>query len=311
MEDGMSTATPNDRALIDELKRAIAAMVDDRSLRTTIGDAWLTNIDRLCQKVLTCDPNDFLNWDMISRTMVVGNADFVRDELNFLKDLPDWKDRWENAIEESPVGHPTFYDDFPSSSGNLIHQAYHLAQFNKKTGLDVSQASIVFEFGGGYGSMCRLVHNLNFKGRYVIFDLPPFSALQLFFLNMNNISSMTSNAYFEKASEGVICVSELKHLEAILADYANTGDAIFIATWSLSETPIILREALLSLVKSFNAFLVAYQGCFGNIDNMRFFDEWVNATKKIEWHSWKIEHLPNQLYRDNYYLMGKKRESNS
>jgi hypothetical protein len=303
----MSTATNNQQALIDELKRTISAIVDDSSRRTTTGDAWLTNIDRLCQKILTSDPNDFLNWDMISRTMVVGNADYVREELDFLKNLPDWNERWENALQESIVGHPTYYDDFPSSSGNLIHQAYHLAQFEKLTGIDIGQASFIFEFGGGYGSMCRLVHSLNFKGRYVIFDLPPLSALQLFFLNMNGISSIASNAYFENDSNDVICVFELKHLETILADYVNISDAVFIATWSLSETPISLRQDILSLVKRFNAFLVAYQGYFGNIDNMGFFDEWVNSTKNVEWHSWKIEHLPNQLYRDNFYLMGKKR----
>jgi hypothetical protein len=307
LEDGMSTATNNDRRLIEELRSSIAAMVDDRSRQATVGDAWLTNTDRLCQKILISDPNDFLNWDMISRTMVVGNADFVRDELDFLKNLPDWKERWENALQESPVGHPTYYDDFPSSSGNLIHQAYHLAQFEKLTGIDIGQASFIFEFGGGYGSLCRLVHRLNFKGRYVIYDLPPFSALQLFFLKMNCISSMTSSAYAGKASNEVICVSEFKHLESILADDVNMDDAVFIATWSLSETPVSLRQTILSLVKQFRAFLVAYQGCFGNIDNMGFFDEWMNTMMNIEWHRWKIEHLPNQLYRDNYYLMGKKR----
>lgn len=303
----MSIDTNNDRALIDELKRTIAAIVDDRSRRTTVGDAWLTNLDRLCQQVLTCDPNDFLNWDVILRTMVVGNAEFVRDELNYLQDLPDWKSRWEKALEESPVGNPTLYNDFPASSGNLIHQAYHVAQFENKTGMDISHAKIVFEFGGGYGSMCRLVHSLNFKGRYVIFDLPPFSALQRFFLNMNGISSITSNAFFEKASNGVICVSEFELLEPILSDYANIGDSVFIANWSLSESPINLRHSILSIVKPFQAFLIAYQGLFGDIDNVGFFEEWINTMKDIKWHNWKIKYLPNQLYKDNYYLMGKER----
>jgi hypothetical protein len=239
--------------------------------------------------------------------MVVGNAEFVRDELNYLKDLPDWKSRWEKALEESPVGNPTLYNDFPSSSGNLIHQAYHLAQFENKTGMDISHAKIVFEFGGGYGSMCRLVHGLNFKGRYVIFDLPPFSALQRFFLNMNGISSITSNAFFEKTSNGVVCVSELKQLEAILSDHANIGDAVFIANWSLSESPINLRHFILPIVKPFKAFLIAYQGRFDDTDNVGFFEEWISKMKDIKWHNWKIKHLPNQLYRDNYYLMGKKR----
>jgi len=304
----MSIVANNNRALIDELKRTIAKIVDDSSLRATIGDAWRTNFDLLCQKVLTCDPNDFLNWNVILRTMVVGNADFVRDELDFLKDLPDWKRRWEMALEESPVGNPTLYNDFPSSSGNLIHQAYHLAQFENKTGMDISNASFVLEFGGGYGCMCRLVHSLNFKGRYVIFDLPPFSALQRFFLNMNGISSITSNAFFEKNSNGVICVSELEQLESILSCHAYIGNAVFITNWSLSESPINLRHSILPLVKSFKAFLVAYQGRFGDIDNVGFFEEeWINTMKDIKWHHWKIKHLPNQLYRDNYYLMGKKR----
>jgi len=125
--------------LIDELRKTITAIVDDGLDKIIIDDAWRANVDRLCKQVLTGNPGDFLQWDVISRTMVVGNADFVRDELNFLKNLPDWKGRWENAIAESPVGHPTFYDDFPSSSGNLIHQAYHLAQFGKKRGWTLAQ----------------------------------------------------------------------------------------------------------------------------------------------------------------------------
>ncbi len=303
----MDTAVNNVGALTDELKRTVAAIVDDSSCGMTIADAWCANLERLCQKVLTSDPNDFLNWDVVLRTMVVGNAVFVAEELNFLKGLSDWKSRWEKAIEESPVGNPTLYDGFPSSSGNLIHQAYHLAQFEDKTGMDIGKAEIVVELGGGYGSMCRLVHNLNFKGRYVIFDLPPFSALQRFSLNMNGIPAVTADVFLEKASDGVICVSELEQLESILSMYSNTGDALFIANWSLSEAPVSLRHSILSLIKPFKAFLIAYQGLFGDIDNVGYFEEWVETMKDIRWHTWKIKHLPNKRYRDNYYLMGKKK----
>jgi len=303
----MCKANKNDIALIDELKQTITAIVDDSTRRTTVGDAWLTNLDRLCQEVLTCDPNDFLNWDVIIRTMVVGNAEFVRDELNYLQALPDWESRWEKALEESSVGNPTLYNDFPSSSGNLIHQAYHLAQFENTTGIDITRARLVFEFGGGYGSMCRLVHNLNFKGRYVIFDLPPFSALQYFFLNKNGISTAKSNEYSKKSSHGVICVSDFEQLETILSDHENITDAVFIATWSLSEAPISLRQNVLSLVRQFEAFLIAYQGYFGNVDNVKFFEEWIGTMKNTKWHNWKIKHLPNHIYKDNYYLIGQKK----
>lgn len=300
----MCKASNNDSAFIDELKKTIAEIVDDGLGSTVIDSAWLTNMDRLCHRVLTSDPGDFLQWDVILRTMVVGNAEFVRDELNFLKVLPDWKSRWENAIEESTVGNPTLYDDFPSSSGNLIHQAYHLAQFEKKTGIDISRASLVFEFGGGYGSMCRLVHKLNFCGRYVIFDLPPWSALQNYYLNMNGIPSTYSNENSKRTTNGTFCVSQFERLEAILSEHISCKDAIFIANWSLSESPVNLRHSILSLVKQFNAFLLAYQGFFGNVDNVDFFEKWTDTMKNIEWHNWKIEHLPSRLYRDNYYLMG-------
>ena len=274
----MQMAKENNLVLSGELKKSIAKIVDDYIDKATTDSAWLINVDRLCHKILTSDPGDFLQWEVILRTMVVGNAEFVRNELNFLKELPDWKNRWEKAIEESLVGNPTLYDDFPSSSGNLIHQAYHLAQFEKRTGIDISQAGFVFEFGGGYGSMCRLVHNLNFKGRYVIFDLLPLSALQRFFLNMNSIPAISSDAYFEKNLKGVICVSELKQLKVILS---NVSDAIFIATWSLSEAPIDLRQSIISLVKQFKGFLLAYQGYFSNIDNVKFHICQINFIKTI------------------------------
>ena len=303
----MFISTKKESELIDQLRRTISENVKDVLDKTTIDDTWCKNINKFCELVLTSDPKEFLQWDVILRTMVVGNADFVRDELNFLKSLSDWKGRWLNAIEESLVGNPTLYDDFPSSSGNLIHQAYHLAQFEKKTGMDISQASFIFEFGGGYGSMCKLVHNLNFKGRYVIFDLPPLSALQSFFLNMNRISAISYNEYLEINSNGVICVSEFEQLKTIISDNRNISDAVFIANWSLSESPINLRHSILPLVRSFKAFLVAYQGLFGDIDNVKFFEEeLVNANKNIKWHNWKIKHLSNQRYRDNYYLMGNK-----
>ncbi|MFA6357081.1 MAG: hypothetical protein WCY09_00220 [Candidatus Omnitrophota bacterium] len=292
--------------LTAEFKKTIAKIVNDSLDKNAIDGAWLTNADRLCRKILTCDPGDFLQWDVILRTMVVGNANFVRDELDFLQALPDWESRWKDAIEESSVGNPTYYDEFPSSSGNLIHLAYHLAQFEKKTGIDINRAGFILEFGGGYGGMCRLIHKLNFKGRYIIFDLPPLSALQHFFINMNGIPVGYYNKFLEKDSNGVICVSDFAHLGAVVSDYPNIDNAVFLATWSLSETPISLRQSILSLVEPFKAFLLAYQGYFGNIDNSGFFLEWADAMNDIEWHSWKIKHLPNKLYRDNYYLMGKR-----
>ena len=47
---------------------------------------------------------------------------------------------------------------------------------------DLSSSGVIVEFGGGYGSMCRLLHKLGFSGQYFIYDLPEFVALQRYFL---------------------------------------------------------------------------------------------------------------------------------
>jgi len=70
----------------------------------------------------------------------------------------------------------------------LIHHTYHIAQFEDKVGERISNFDFIFKFGGGYGSMCKLLHNPGFKGRYVLYDFPVFSALQEFFLKCHNIS---------------------------------------------------------------------------------------------------------------------------
>jgi hypothetical protein len=87
------------------------------------------------------------------------------------------------VLVESPVGNPKPSPDYPGSSGNLIHQAYSLAQLTEIGDCRLENLSQIVEFGGGFGTMCKLVHQLGFKGRYIIFDLPECSALQEYYLN--------------------------------------------------------------------------------------------------------------------------------
>jgi hypothetical protein len=173
---------------------------------------------------------------------------------------------------------------------------YHLARFQDQTKEKIGDLDFVFEFGGGYGSMCRLIHNIKFKGRYVIFDLPMFSALQVFFLKMIGLDTeLGVNLH----SEGISCVSEISQLEEIIKK-ANKK-SLFIATWSISETSTEARNPILKVGKRFNLFLIAYQKTFGKVDNVAFFDSWTKQMDKVEWYNSEITHLPN-----NYYLFGRK-----
>ena len=79
---------------------------------------------------------------------------------------------------------------------------------------------------------------------------------------------------------------------------------MFLASWSISETPVSFRDSILSLVANFNYFLIAYQGQFEDNNNIEFFNDWKNSLKTIKWVNYKIEQIPNTFYRDNFYLIG-------
>lgn len=301
-----SLAPPTDREkeLIEELRGAFSRFPSSKPKNRLLSEnEWLQNVNRLRELVLNNNPREFLRWDLILRTMVVTHASYIGPELKYLKSLPDWSNRWTEAIKESSVGHPVPHWQYPDSSATLIHHAYHWARFEEKTAIRANGIKCVLEFGGGYGSMCRLLHNLGFQGKYILLDLREFSALQEFFLKSVGVDIHELDS-FMTAKSGIVCISDLQELYAILSNHIEVSDSMFIATWSISETPLSLRNAILPLVSSFKAFLIAYQDCFGEVDNIDFFGNWRETQKDIEWYDWKIENVPNSRY-----LVGKRKTS--
>ena len=295
-------ATDRERELIRELRTTIGELPRGEPATPSGSEqAWTDHAEHLRELVLTRDPREFLRWELFHYTMFVLYARSIDIELRHLKSRPDWSSRWRQAIKETGFGRPLPYWRYPRSSGNLIHHAYHLAQFEEETAKPVNDMSFVFEFGGGYGGMCRLFHNLNFRGKYVIFDLPHFSALQKFFLGSIGITVHSPDS-FKSARSGVICVSGIEELRTILASNAGNDSSMFIATWSISEAPISLRNSILSLASQFDTFLVASQSRFEGINNVEYFEDWKDTQTDLEWHRWQIEHMGR-----NFYLVGKRK----
>lgn len=295
----LPTPSNFEKGFLLELQQSFQQLpVRDVTTLSRAENAWRGNMNRLRELVLSQDPREFLRWDVISQTMFVDDARYLSKELAYLKQRPDWGTRWKSAIRESSVGHPTPYVYYPRSSGNLIHHAYHLANFEEKTGIEVQNVGVVFEFGGGYGSMCRLFHNLGFQDKYIIFDLPHFSLLQKYFLQVVGLTVHRSVKDFVAAHDGVLCVSDSGMLVSALAhvDYTNS---MFLGTWSVSESPLDVRSKIMPLLAGFNSFLFAYQDTFEEIDNIIYFDNWRENVRSVVWHSWPIAHAPG-----NNYLVG-------
>lgn len=291
--------------LIKELRKDFSSFgLRDHEDSLIVEKKWTDHVERLKERVLTRDPREFLRWDVIRDTMSVQNAKYVTAELNHLKTTHDWNNVWKKAIRECEAGHPIPFPLCPRSSGNLIHQAYHLCALREVTGIRLDEVDAVFEFGGGYGCICGLLHNLGFKGKYLIYDLPPLCFLQKFFLRLSGIPVCTGDSFHGK-ERGVLSVSNIEHLKTIIDNNFDTTRSLFIGTWSLSESPVALRILILPVVLRFRFVLIAFQDYFGHTNNIEFFSAWLkDQDGTMQWHQQEIDHLPG-----NRYLIGSRNDN--
>lgn len=285
--------------LADTFKRKIQSLeIPDSVGMTPAQKAWNENMHDLKRLAQTDDPRNFLSWQVVGGTMFVKYAKYSRAEYKYLRRLPDWN-RWKSALVENITGNPVRCPFDTSTSCNIVHHAYHLAQFEDFYNKQVNSFNNVFEFGGGYGSMCRLFFNLGFKGRYLIIDLPAFSMLQEYYLGSIGIPVLNVDEYVAGKS-GVLCISELDAIETLAE--TNT-DSLFLATWSISEAPLSVRNRVLdNYPGSFDAYLFAYQPNFEDVNNTEYFEQYCYKHSDYLWQTREISLLPGQKY-----LFGRKR----
>ena len=218
----------------------------------------------------------FLRWEVIHATMFVGEAPYIELELDDL--LADKSLVWGTALHESNVGDPPRLSYCEWTSGNKVVQCYHLQQLAKRIPIEPSAWHMVFEFGGGYGSMCHVIHRLGFKGIYSLADLPEFLLLQEYYLSQLGIDPNI--------------VHTPPHAMAV---------DLFIALFSFSEVPIELRERYLQNVEA-ESYLFAYQPQWGEFDNIKWFKSIQDRLPNYYW--WDFECQYKNEYR---YLIGIKK----
>lgn len=250
--------------------------------------SWRDHCAKLSNHIENNDCRRFLTWPEVRLTMFIAHAAYVRFELEYLKSLPEWRSRWRPALEEVRLGSPSRYIWAPYSSANLVHHAFQLSKWEEESGRRVDDMETIFEFGGGYGSMCRLAHSLGFRGQYLILDLEPFCSLQEYFLSSIGLPQVSMASNYTK--NGFLATSDIP---AIAEHLTSPSDrSLFIATWSLSESPLGVREEVEPLINRCGHLLVSFQDRFEGIDNNRYFSELGRVQKgkvlKIE----QLAHLP-------------------
>lgn len=259
---------------------------------------WLDRQKRLRENILNKDPRDFFTWEEIKYSML---GQYLPHELMFLKKSPMWN-LWKKALEETEFCEINKSWDLPfKSRATVISNAFKLAQLVITHGINMKKINTIFEFGGGYGSISRLCYRLGFEGTYVIFDLPEFSALQKYFLSSSGLPLNITYAPSEKSENTVILLSQIKQLKE---QFKKTPPDIFIATWSLSESPLSLRKIIVNLIKEAKYYLIAYQERFPVITGIDNIDYFKNFQKEILNTEWKT--IPLKLSSKDYFLIGKK-----
>ena len=227
------------------------------------GGTWAHHRWMMHRHVHDDDPTQFLRWSTIHATMFVGQAPYIQGEYDEL--VNDHRD-WRNVITEPGFGAPWYLRYAPWTSGNLVHQAFHLKQWLDQTGMDIAGLDSIQEIGGGYGAMALVCRRLGFRGEYRIHDLPEFSLLQRYYLS--NVSVPISIGLGESD--------------------------LLIALFSVSEvSDLTERHRVLTPA---NAYLIGYQAVWKKVDNQVYFSEFVNDHLDLQWTAKSNVHYPSIHY---------------
>ena len=237
-------------------------------------------LDLLKKRELT----NFLRKNFIQKMFFVHNRLFILKELLELKKDKNWI-LYKKLIEEDNVGNPVRYFLYPKSSGNRINHVYHLSVLTKEFNINLKKLNNVFEFGGGYGCMARIFSKINKRTVFTCFDTSIVNLLQYYYLKQNNL-----DVGFSKKNKFHL----ISNIKKINTRYSNS---LFIANWSLSETPINFRKKFIKSIKNSKLILISFQENFENIDNLKYFN---NLKKNLE-KKFEIKIIKNEFYKGNFF----------
>lgn len=252
---------------VEELKAEFAKLPD---VGTGPPYSWQRHQQSFRRHVEEDDPDKFLRWSTSIATMFVGNAMYILDEIEYLGPGTWWR-----ILEEPWFGDAIPYSTARYTSGNLIHQAFHLKVFENLSGLKVKDMKSVYEFGGGYGAMALMARRFEFDGKYVIQDLPELSLLQRFYLsNVGVEADLVTDLPEQRAYD------------------------LFIGCFSISEVGLEKRDEIFDGINA-DAYLFAFQHVWEDVNNEEWFMDFVENMDMHHTLRW-MDHMESG---PNYHLV--------
>ena len=227
--------------------------------------------------------DSFLREDFIQKMFFLHNRLFVFNELLELKKDKNWL-FYKNLIIEDEIGDPIRYFLYIQSSGNRINHTYHLKLLSDHVKINLKKIVEVYEFGGGYGCMARIFSKINKNIKYTIFDTEIVNLIQFYYLKSLNLK-----VGFNQKKIRLIHRQNYKK--------NKIKNSLFIANWSISETPLNFRKKFIKEILRREFFLISFQEKFENIDNLKYFLELQSKLKR----RFTCEIIENKYYKGSFY----------
>jgi hypothetical protein len=202
---------------------------------------WSERNAELERDLLPVPPPDFLAHPAIRYQMFVDDR-VLPHELPYVRShLAD-----DVLLVEDAVGAPPtvpLSDGTLRTSSNTVHQLYHLLRYEEATRRSVCDAATIVEWGGGFGSLMRLVVRMHGgEPTCVVVDTPIFSALQWLYLSVvlgedRVVLHETGPVHPKPGKVNLVPIG--------LVDGMMVEADLFISNWALNEsTPAAQREVL-------------------------------------------------------------------
>ena len=251
--------------------------------------------NQLLQLLKKNDIENFLRESFIQKMFFLHNRLFVFRELLELKRDRRWS-FYKRLIKEDHVGNPIRYFLYPKSSGNKINHVFHLKVLIDTFNLNLkTEIKKLFEFGSGYGCMAKIFSEINKNCKIICFDTNVVNLLQYYYLKHSNLDVGFS------FKNKIFLVSSLKKIKV--------QNDLFIANWSLSESPLNLRKKFFNYLYKSKYILISFQEKFEDINNLEYFEKLKSKLSK----KFEIKIKKNKFYKGNlfhkqnhYYFVAKR-----
>jgi len=220
------------RTALDAARAAYRSLRDRPEHAEFVHPHWAHNIRDIERYFLRDFGMDFLANPVINGTMVF--TDRAAHELEW-QAVRAWRspDLLARAIAGG-LSAPLMAGRLRTMTAiNSVHHIHHLVRFENFSGMRIEETRSVLEFGGGYGNLARIFHNLAAGVRYTIIDLPLFSCIQYVFL-----CATLGADRVRLAADGCAGSEEVPVILVPLPSIDRVGGPfdLFVSTWALSES---------------------------------------------------------------------------